>query len=184
MPETAHNLDLGPDADAAHRLALLRAAELTVSVSTAVSPDVPLFPGVFLSFDPESAITGEVTSVPGSLLHLDLRVERPGRWRGLHFSLGEVDLTGAMVIGFACRSAAPTSIAVRVALRSGLGSGFVDCFFRKTLVPHGAASVHLDALEIAGAPELPVGRTWRDLALFFPPETSRVDLQDLRLFIV
>lgn len=178
-----HNLDLGPEAGLMHALALLRAADLTLPVTPGPAPDVAVAPGVLLSLDPEGAVSGSLRSAPGALLSLDLRVERPGRWIGLHFALGETGLAGRLVLGLACRTAAPAATPVRVALRSGTEGGFADRFFRKTLVAHAEPSVHLDAIEIAAAPDLPVGPVWRDLILFLRPESQRLDIQDLRLFI-
>lgn len=183
-----HNLDLGPDAGLTHALALLRAADLTLPVVPGAAPDVAVMPGIFLSLDPEGAVRGSLRSAPGRILTLDLAVDRPGRWIALHFALGETDLAGRLVIGFACRTQAPAATPVRAALRSGTpagsGGGFADRFFRKTIVAHADPSVHVDAIEIVEAADLPAGQTWRDLVLFFRPESQTVDLQDLRLFIV
>jgi hypothetical protein len=179
-----HNLDLGPEAGLLHALALLRDADLTLPVVPGAAPDVAVQPGIFLSLDPEGAVSGSLRSAPGGILALDLAVDRPGRWIALHFALGETDLSGRLVIGFACRTRAPAATPVRVALRSGTEGGFADRFFRKTVVAHAEPSVHVDAIEIAEAPDLPAGRTWRELVLFFRPESQTVDLQDLRLFIV
>lgn len=179
----AHNLDLGPEAGLTHALALLRAADLTLPVAPGPAPDVVLQPGVFLSLDPEGAVAGSLRSAPGGLVALDLKVERPGRWIALHFALGETGLAGRLVLGFACRTTAPAATPLRVALRSGTEGGFVDRFFRKTLVAHAEPSVHLDAIAIAEAPDLPLAPVWRDLILFLRPESQRLAIEDLRLFI-
>jgi hypothetical protein len=187
-----HNLDLGPEAEAAHALALLRAAELTQQFAPPAEPggaaDVALAAGVFLRLDPEGAVSGSLRSTPGRLLALDLAVQRPGRWIGLHVALGEIALAGRLVLGFACRSRAPAATPLRVALRSGTDGGFADRFFRKTLVAHAEPSVHLDAIELAAAADLPAdlpaGPVWRELVLFFRPESQSVEIEDLRLFVL
>lgn len=187
IPDPAHNLDLGPEAGAAHALALLRAADLTLPVGPEVPAHLPLVPGIFLARDPEAAVTGMLRSAPGQILRIALVPERPGRWLALHVAFGEAGFAGQIALGLACRLAAPAATTLRACLRSGVeggpGGAFVDRFFRKTLVAHADASLHLDLMALEAAPDLPLAPTWRELILFLRPEESQtIDLQDLRVF--
>ena len=100
-------------------------------------------------------------------------------------ALGAADLTQAQTLGMICKSASAYATTFQPCLRSGrTEGGFTDHFFRKRVLTHGQPSLHLDALLMEAEPEIPRKAPWRELLLFFRPETSRIDLQDLRLFIV
>lgn len=175
-----HNLDLGPDAGANHLLALLRG----LSFSGPVASDSPLLPGLFFSLDPESSTQLRCHSAPGMMVEAEFTVARPGRWMALHINLSEADLRGRQVLGVVCKSHSPAATTFRLCLRSGREGGFTDTFFRKTVVAYAETSTHLDALMLDAEPGLPTEAPWRELVLFFRPETSKITLQDLRIFIV
>lgn len=176
-----HNLDLSPDAGANHLLALMRQMDMQGDLTSGL----PILQGLFFSLDPDSATTGTYTSAPGLLLDMDFIVEHPGRWMALHVALGAADLTGRQVLGVVCKSTSPQATTFRVCLRSGQeAGGFVDHFLRKTVVAYASPSLHLDALQPEADPTLPLTAPWRELVLFFRPETSRITLHDLRIFIV
>lgn len=175
-----HNLDLGPEAEANHRLAVLRG----LAAEGDLHSDTAIVPGLFFSFDPESVTRGRFRSQPGRLIEAGFEVERPGRWMAMHLKLGGLDLTGRQAVGILCRSAAPEATTFRVCLRSGVEGGFRDTFFDKAVLAHAEPSLHMDMLLPETLPGLPRIAPWRDLILFFRPESSQIDLQDLRLFIV
>lgn len=175
------NLDLGPDSQANHALALLR----SMTFEGDLTPGQQLVPGIFFTWDKAGDLRVTGQSKPGQLLETGITVSRPGQWLSLHVALGAADLTGAQTFGLVCKSASPYATTFQPCLRSGLPEGgFVDHFFRKRVLPHGQPSLHLDALLMEADPGLPRSAPWRELLLFFRPETSRIDLQDLRLFIV
>lgn len=175
------NLDFGPDAQANHALAVLRG----LSFEGELAPGQALVPGIFFTWDGESEMRVTGKSQPGQLLEAGFTASRPGQWLSLHVALGAADLTGAQTFGLVCKSASPYATTFQPCLRSGLAEGgFSDHFFRKRVLTHGQPSLHLDALLMEADPELPRTAPWRELVLFFRPETSRIDLQDLRLFIV
>ncbi len=89
-----------------------------------------------------------------------------------------------MLLGLACRSTAPASTTFRPCLRTGAAEGFSDLFFRKTAIAYAEPSLHLDALLSESHPDLTLPAPWRELVLFFRPETGAIDLQDLRLFTI
>jgi len=89
-----------------------------------------------------------------------------------------------MLLGLACRSTAPASTTFRPCLRNGTAEGFSDLFFRKTAIAYAEPSLHLDALLTEAHPDLTLAAPWRELVLFFRPETGAIDLQDLRLFTI
>lgn len=181
LPAPLHNLDLGPDAGANHLLAMLRQQDMQGDLVSGL----PILPGLFFSLDPDSVTTGTYASAPGLLLEADFTVEHPGRWMALHIALGDADLTGRQVLGVVCKSASPQTTTYRICLRSGRETGdFVDHFLRKTVVAYASPSLHLDALQIEADATLPLQAPWRELILFFRPETSRIALHDLRIFIV
>lgn len=175
------NLDLGPDAQANHALAVLRGLDFEGDLQASQ----PLVPGIFFTWDSDSDLRVTGRSQPGRLLDASFTVARPGPWLSLHVSLGPVDLTRAQTIGFICKSSSAYATTFQPCLRSGRAEGgFTDNFFRKRVLTHGQTSLHLDALLLEADPDVPRTAAWRELLLFFRPETSRIDLQDLRLFIV
>lgn len=176
-----HSLDLGPEAAGNSLLASLRLLERPTAP---LAPHDPLVPGVFFNFDPDATIRAEVESRPGSLLSAQFTVEGTARWMALHIQLGEIDLSDKMIIGLACRSMAPSSTTFRPCLRTPGEGDFSDTFFRKTAISYAEPSLHLDALQIETHPELSIPAPWRELILFFRPETGEIDLQDMRLFTV
>jgi len=175
-----HNLDLGPDAQANHALALLRG----LSFAGPIEPDGMLVPGIWFAFDPEAEMGGEVESTPGMLLRARFRVVVPGRWMALHVALGDIDLTNLHVLGFVCKSDAPEPVTFRASLRSATDSGFVDCFFPKRVVAFGETSTHVDLLQIGRSEPLPIRAPWREMILFFDRKDFEITFRDLRLFIV
>lgn len=176
-----HSLDLGPEAGVNSTLATLRALD---RAAAPLAPGEPLVPGVFMDFDPEARIEAEVESRPGALLSARFTVEGEARWMALHVQLGEIDLSDRMLLGLACRSTAPASTTFRPCLRTGAAEGFSDLFFRKTAIAYAEPSLHLDALLSESHPDLTLPAPWRELVLFFRPETGAIDLQDLRLFTI
>lgn len=176
-----HNLDLGPDAQANHALAVLRGMEF----DGALAAGHHLVPGVFFTWDDEADLRLQAVSRPGQLIDLSLNVARPGKWMSLHVALGPADLTGLQAVGLICRSASPYATTFQPCLRSGQQEGgFVDHFFHKRVLTHSQPSLHMDAHLLGPASDLPRTAPWRELVLFFRPETSRIDLQDMRLFMV
>ena len=176
-----HSLDLGPEAGVNSILATLRQLDRPAAP---LGPGEHMVPGVFMDVDPEARIISEVESRPGSLLSARFTVESEARWLALHVELGDIDLSDRMILGLACRSKAPESTTFRPCLRNGTADGFSDIFFRKTAIAYAEPSLHLDALMIEAHPDLNIAAPWRELVLFFRPETSEVELQDLRLFMI
>lgn len=176
-----HSLDLGPEAGVNSTLAALR------QLDRPAAPLVPgehLVPGVFMDLDPEARIKAEVESRPGTLLSARFTVQGEARWLALHVQLGDIDLSDRMILGLACRSTAPESTTFRLCLRNGTAEGFSDIFFRKTAIAYAEPSLHLDALMIEAHPDLNMASPWRELVLFFRPETGVIELQDMRLFMI
>jgi hypothetical protein len=177
-----HDLDLGPDAGVNHALAVLRGLDFEGDLVARRH----LVPGLCLDWDAAGDITVHGTSRPGRLLDLEVTVARPGRWLSLNLTLGAADLTGRHVLGLLCKSAGRPATTFQPCLRSGLEEGgFTDHFFRKRVLAHDRPGIYLDALlpgPAAGGP--PLRAPWREIVLFFRPETSRIELLDLRLFIL
>ncbi len=175
------NLATGPDADFNYALQLLRhgQSEGEIQAQTEIQP------GIALHADPALAPSGHWRSPAGRLFELEVTPGGEGGWFGLHMRLGNIDLSQAGIIGIACRGTSPSIEAIRVCIRSGLPEGgFEDCFFPKRVLTHPDASSHLDALQISQQPELPPEAPWRELILFLPLHSFRLNLNDLRLFIV
>ncbi|MEH7830448.1 hypothetical protein [Gemmobacter denitrificans] len=178
---TGHSLDLGPEAGVNALLGHLRQLDLPPAP---VTPGSPILPGMFFVTDPESGTSITLESRPGLLFAADFQVTGQARWLALHIALDGFDLDGRMILGLCARSAAPQSTTFRPCLRNGRDSGFDDIFFRKTAVAYAEPSLHMDALLIEDQPLLAAPAPWRELVLFFRPETGRIELQDLRLFVV
>jgi len=173
------NTYLGLEASANHSLALLRAATLDVAVAT----EVALIPGIFLSVDPEAEVRGKLTSTPGELVSVHFEMPRPARWAGLHIQMGTLDFTDRKMLGVVCRAQAPKAVTFRICLRSGQDAGFHDTILRKTVVAYAEPSIHLDVLDLAREPLIPKGSTWRELIVFFQPETMDASLLDFHVFV-
>lgn len=178
---TTHSLDLGPEAGANALLAQLRQLDRPAGP---ISSAEPLLPGLFFVTDPESDTRITLESRPGMLFAADFAVTGRARWLALHIALDGLDLEGRMILGLCARSLAPQSTTFRPCLRNGRDGGFDDIFFRKTAVAYAEPSLHMDALLIENQPLLAAPAPWRELVLFFRPETGRIELQDLRLFTV
>ncbi len=175
-----HNLNLGPDAQANHTLAALRGTEQSGQINV----DPIAVSGVFFGLDPNGKVGGTFTTTPGDLLSLKFEVEQPGRWMGLHVALGDVPLDGAQVLGFVLKSDAPVTVTFRACLRSGTADGFVDCFFPKRIITFSDPTIHLDVLKMGVNAPVPTHAPWRDLILFFEPQSQEVAIRDLRVFVV
>lgn len=120
-------------------------------------------------------------SAPGGGINLKSTVFASGRWMGLHFGLGDLDLSRSAVLGYYSQQRSSRSCTWRVCLRSGTPDGFVDHFFDKHVVAHSGSSTQVDMLELQSLKTLPLRATWRELVVFFFPESFDVTLQDFRL---
>lgn len=175
------NISSGPEANLNYALSVLR--ENQTSGDIAEHPEIQ--PGITLHADPALKLLGQWHSPAGRLLELDISTNGQGSWFGLHMELGDIDLSQVGIIGIACRSAATTIEVVRACIRSGRSEGgFDDCFFTKRILAHPEASSHLDALQVGQQQNLPPQAPWRELILFLPLHSFRLNLHDLRLFIV
>ena len=176
MPDS---IDLGPEAGVNSRLAALR--QMTRN-EAGLAANEPLVPGLYFVTDPEAPTTLMIASHPGSLLSARFQVEGQARWLGLHLDLSDCALPEKMLLGVAIRSLATSSLTFRLCLRNGREGGFDDIFFRKTAIAYPEASLHLDALTLAEHPALTAPAPWRELILFFRPESGFIDIQDMRVF--
>lgn len=171
---------LSPDAHLAGSLAMLRGLAYV-----GAAPDGHhLVPGVFFSLDPEQKNSVEVESRPGTLLKLRLNIDKPARWLSFNMGLGAADFAECRIVGIACRMDAPTPASFRICLRSGVEGGHSDVFFAKTVVATPDTGVHLDVLQIASHPGVPVQSPWRELILFFQSESCEINLRDFRMFVI
>lgn len=175
----SHSLDLSPEAEVNSRLAQLRGL---VRAKAPQANDEPLVPGIYFNADPESRLKIETELSAGQLLQAEFTAQTPARWLGLHIQLGDLALNDKLIFGVALRSQAPKSHPFTLCLRSAQPEGFRDTFFRKTAIAYGESSLHLDALMLAEHPYLSEPSAWRELILFFQPESGQIDLQDLRVF--
>jgi hypothetical protein len=176
----AHNIQLGPDAEVNHAVAVLRAAQATGEVTS----EAHLVPGVYFALDPERPTAGTMATEEGDALSVRFEIEGKARWLGLHLPLGPIDLSEHHVLGVVCRSQAPQAITTRIAIRSGDGAGFSDCFLPKRMVSFGEDSTHLDVLLLEKAANLPAVAPWRELILFLPTASFEITVRDLRVFVV
>ena len=176
-----NNMATGPDADFNYALQLLRHSQSEGEIQA----HTEIQTGMALHADPALRPSGQWRSPAGRLLELDVTVAGAGGWFGLHMPLGNIDLSQAGIIGIACRGTSPSIEAILVCIRSRVvEGGFDDCFFPKRILTHPDSSSHLDAIQINQQLELPPVSPWRELILFLPLHSFRLDLHDLRLFIV
>lgn len=174
------NLQFGVDAELNHKFNVMRAISGNGAVADGVVPGL----GTFFSIDPEGDFDGTYDTGGGAVLTLKCTVRRAPRWMALHAPLGGVDLGRSSVFGVVCKTSAPRAVTFRVALRSAAPGGAVDAFFPKHVVAYAEESTHVDILKLAGRDDVPATADWRDLILFFGPETSALTVQDFRVFIV
>lgn len=161
-------------------LEMLRAS----TASGEIVPEAEIVPGVRFVPDPDAGMRGRFSSPPGRLLEIEISHERPARWCGLHIRLDMGDLSGLGILGLAARFAAPHALAIAPCLRSGTDTGFLDCFFQKQVAALPRPLMHLDALETDGRHVgLPQSAPWREMVLFLPTSSFRLDLHDLRIFL-
>ena len=177
----SESLDLGPESGANSRLAVLRQLNRELSP---LALGEPLVEGVHFNADPSVKSTIAVASRPGMLMSAKFDIESGAQWLALHISMSDCVLEGKMLLGIAIRSSAAQSLTYRVCLRNGHEGGFDDIFFRKTVIAYAEPGLHLDALSIAEHPVLAASAPWRDAVLFFRPESSKIELQDLRFFAI
>lgn len=176
-----NNIRLGPDANANQILRVLQAENPTGDIVC----DTPITPGVLFSFDPAGTLKGSLLEDADAILSFRIESLKDSHWLALHVSLGGFDLDGFGVIGFICKSDAPSAVAMKTCIRSGTEAGFVDCFFDKQVVSYSQTSTHLDAMDVEGRKNLPAQAPWRDFVLFLPPDRPvEATLRDLRFFIV
>lgn len=174
------NIALGPDGQANHALAVLRAE----SREGELGEHVHFLPGIDLRADPALQLAGRYRSPEGRILELSARPGGQGSWCALHLGFPAGSLQPYGVLGFALRGAAPQMQVLRACLRSGTEEGFSDCFFDKHVLLRPEESSHVDALQAAGRPGLPPEAPWRELILFLPSAACDLTLTDLRVFLV
>ena len=150
---------------------------------------IVLAPGLSLHSDPELELAGHYRSPPGRLLELEATPGASGRWFALHLDLPPLALQDLSYFGLVCRSSAPTPFFMRACLRSGLHSGptdegFRDSFLDKHILPAERAESHVDALYLDSDPELPLTAPWRQLVLFFPCTSFKLNLMHLHPFVL
>ena len=174
------NLLLGPDAQINHRIGLLRA---TVT-DQPLADHLQLVPGAFFGIDREGEVTGRCATGGESLLRLDYTCGKSPRWLALHLTVGGLDLDKAAVFGVVCKTRAPRAATFRLCLRSAAPAGFVDAFLPKHVVAFADTSTHVDLLKLQEHENVPTRADWRELILFFQPQSAAFDLLDLRVFIV
>lgn len=143
-----------------------------------------LAPQVRLWFDGDGEQSVSCRGARGGGITLEAQVNRPGRWLGLHFALGDIDLSQVEMLGIYAKSHALRASSWRACVRSGRPDGFVDHFFEKHGVSCAAPSCHMDMMELAKQDRFPKGATWRELVIFFHVESFNITLRDLRLFSV
>lgn len=178
-----NNFFLGPDAEARFALEKLKAEERSGTIAGEITNIVD---GVFLANDPDAQLSGDFHITKGGPIALNMTPtsDTAPRWQALHLRLGGADLSKAHVIGFVARSSAPAAMITRACLRSERDGHFVDTFFPKAIASFATASTHFDILELDGSQNIPPQAEWREFILFFRPGDIKIELQDLRLFIV
>lgn len=175
------NLRLGPDAEANHRIRLLRAEAPAGDIENGT----PLVPGVWLAWPGEGAVAGSLRAGADLALDLDVTAVDGCDWYTLNVSLGGFDLKDSAVLGVVAKGSAARTLALKACVRSGTEDGFVDCFFDKHLILTGEEAVHLDIFETRATAQLPAEAPWRDFVLFLPTDRSfALTLSDLRFFVV
>lgn len=176
-----NNLRIGPDADIAATLDLLRALEGRVEVGNVT----PIVDGAAIDVDPETVASGRLDAGPDDLFSLSLETAgAPPRWISLVLRIGEADLSRAGAVCLVARGRAPRAVTIRPCLRSHSDGGFTDAFFAKRIVAFDAPSTHVDALDLAGTGDVPRARCRRELLFFFDAPRFELTLLDLRLAIV
>ncbi len=169
-----------PDGHLATSLAALRGLAFTGPVAD----QQHLVPGVFFSLDPDVANTVHLDSKVGELLKVRFGVDRPGRWMSLNLGLGPVPLEKCTFAGVVCKSDAPTTTTFRICLRSGRDGGHLDAFFSKTVVSGQATSIHMDLIDLASQPAIPVMAPWRELVIFFQCVSLEIAIRDFRFIAI
>ncbi len=140
-------------------------------------------PNVRIWFDTELGEQSVVCQAErGGGLVIKTHVERPGRWLGLHVSLGECDLSNVGILGYFARSHSVRALSWRACLRSHGPDGFSDHFFSKHGVSYAAPDAFNDVMEIERQSRLPLRTSYREFILFFHVESFELTLRDLRLF--
>lgn len=146
-------------------------------------PDTGMAADVWLRSDPEAVFSGSWSSPRGRLCEIDVALDRPGRWLGLHVALPPVEADALAWLGFACRIHAARPLALRPCLRSGTEEGFVDTFFDRHVLARTAETDHQGLLAPERHPDLPATAAWRELILFLPSgENLSLALHALRIF--
>ncbi|MBM1222477.1 hypothetical protein JQU17_19895 [Ponticoccus sp. SC2-23] len=146
-------------------------------------PGTEMAPGVWLHTDPEAGISGQWSSPRGRLCEIDITVDAPGRWLGLHVALPPFEADAVTWLGIALRVHAARPLALRPCLRSGTDEGFVDTFFDRHALARTAETDHHGVLAPDRHPDLPATAPWRELILFLPSgESLSLALHALRIF--
>ena len=174
------SIALGPDGQVNHALAILRQETREGNLEQ----DMMFLPGIEWHVDPALELRGHYASLEGRILEIDSQPQAQGGWNALHLSLPAGDLRPYGVCGFALRGSSPEFQVVRACLRSGVESGFEDCFFDKHILVRPEESSHVDALPALSQSRLPLEAPWRELILFFPVVPFQMSLIDLRVFLV
>lgn len=174
------SIAFGADGQANHALTVLRRQDAGGDLTQNVS----FVPGVMLNADPELGLSGTWRSAENRVLEFDASIQGLGNWLGLHISVPLQDTRGHGIAGFAARIQAQDIFVARASLRSGTEGGFVDCFFDKHMLFTPDEATHVDALQLHQRDTIPATAPWREIVLFLPTESFKLDLIDLRVFVV
>jgi hypothetical protein len=177
----SHSLELDRASGVNSRLAHLHALGLTRGK---VTPGAPIVPGIHFDSDPDAPVEIRLSRRGDELFTVEFNIRKFPRWVALHISLEGCDLRDKMMLGVAIRSRAPRSCAFKLCMRDNRAAGFDDIFFRKTIVAHAEPSLHLDALVLDEHPRLDMAVESRELIMFFEPQSSLIEFQDLRVFLI
>ena len=163
-------------------LARLREA----SISGPAVPGRELVPHAALSWDAEGGdMDVSVTSEPGELLTVRVRVRAAPGWFTLPIGLGRARFEPGDVLGLAAEVTSDKARVLTLFLRAGTGDAKTDTEFAEPLeLPEGHGfSTALTTLE-PDDPACADGESYLSLILRFPKSDCALTLHDMRFFVV
>lgn len=162
-------------------LAVLRDATL----SGPVESDAHVLPDIYFNWDTEQGdVQLEITSEPGMLMNIQAKVAKPPRWFSLNLSLGSDQFTVGDVIGLVAELESSPDLSLTSFIRSSDKGEWADTELEERLPGTTLRAVQTVLHTVEPGDGLPWNNGYHTLILRLPPQDFRIQLWDMRFFVL
>lgn len=144
-----------------------------------------LVPGVYFSWDAGNGdVTLDIRPELGLLLQLEARVARAPEWLSFNLELGEAALNAGDVLGIVAEFEGCPGTELPVFLRSSREGEIADTWLQNRFEGSDARSVQTVLHAVKDDEPLAAGKGWHTLVMPLPRRDFRLELRDLRVFVL